>query len=103
MFTFVVFCLKPKKKRREFLEKLAKNPYTLLMYEAPHRLRQTLNELEEILGDRQVVAARELTKRFEQFVRGTLSSLQAHFAVHLPRGEFTLVLAGCPAEDGQAR
>jgi 16S rRNA (cytidine1402-2'-O)-methyltransferase len=102
MFTFVGFLPKTNKKRREFLEKLAKNPYTLLMYEAPHRLRQTLNELEEILGDRQAVAARELTKRFEQFVRGTLSSLQAHFAVHLPRGEFTLVLAGCPAEDGQA-
>ncbi|MBP2639223.1 MAG: Ribosomal small subunit methyltransferase [Firmicutes bacterium] len=97
MFTFVGFLPKTKKKRREFLENLAKNPYTLLMYEAPHRLRQTLNELHEILGDRPAVAARELTKRFEQFVRGTIGTLQDHFAAHLPRGEFTLVIAGCPA------
>ena len=97
MFTFVGFLPKTKKKRREFLENLAKNPYTLLMYEAPHRLRQTLNELQEIFGDRPAVAARELTKRFEQFVRGTIGTLQDHFAAHLPRGEFTLVIAGCPA------
>jgi len=97
MFTFVGFLPKTKKKRREFLENLAKNPYTLLMYEAPHRLRQTLNELHEILGDRPAVAARELTKRFEQFVRGTIGTLQDHFTAHLPRGEFTLVIAGCPA------
>ena len=97
MFTFVGFLPKTKKKRREFLENLAKNPYTLLMYEAPHRLRQTLDELQNAFGDRPAVAARELTKRFEQFVRGTISSLQDHFTTHLPRGEFTLVVAGCPA------
>ncbi|MBP1764328.1 MAG: Ribosomal small subunit methyltransferase [Firmicutes bacterium] len=98
MFTFVGFLPKTKKKRREFLEKLAKNPYTLLMYEAPHRLRQTLGELQEALGDRPAVAARELTKRFEQFVRGTIGSLQEHFSTHAPRGEFTLVVAGCSSQ-----
>jgi len=95
MFTFVGFLPKTKKKRREFLENLAKNPYTVLMYEAPHRIRQTLDELQNAFGDRPAVAARELTKRFEQFVRGPISSLQDHFATHLPRGEFTLVVAGC--------
>lgn len=93
-FTFVGFLPKTTKKRREFIGSLAKLPTTLLFYESPHRIKDTLAELLTGLGDRQAVAARELTKKFEQFVRGSLSSLQTYFNENLPRGEFTIVIAG---------
>jgi 16S rRNA (cytidine1402-2'-O)-methyltransferase len=73
---------------------LAEHAETLLFYESPHRLKDTLAELLAVFGDRPAVAARELTKKFEQFVRGTLSSLQLYFNENTPRGEFTLVIAG---------
>jgi 16S rRNA (cytidine1402-2'-O)-methyltransferase len=95
VFTFIGFLPKTKKKRREFLKNLARHPYTLILYEAPHRIRQTLDELLAAFGDRPAASGRELTKKFEEFVRGTLRSLQEHYATHLPRGEFTLVVAGC--------
>lgn len=99
MFTFVGFLPKTNKHRRELLAKLAKHPYTLVFYESPHRLKVTLGEIQAALGDRQAVAARELTKKFEEFVRGTLGSLGKHFDEYQPRGEFTLVVAGCPDDE----
>src|SRR5262245_53439624 len=67
---------------------------TLIFYETPHRIREALNDAREILGDRQAVVARELTKLHEEFLRGPLSELIRHFEVHEPRGEMTLVIAG---------
>jgi 16S rRNA (cytidine1402-2'-O)-methyltransferase len=96
-FTFVGFLPKTNKHRREMLTKLANHPYTMVFYESPHRVRATLGELTEALGDRQAVAARELTKKFEEFVRGSLDSVSRHFSEHQPRGEFTLIVAGRPA------
>jgi len=97
-FTFIGFLPKTNKHRRQLLGKLAKNPYTLVFYEAPHRVKATLQELAAALGDRQAVAARELTKKFEEFVRGSLVQISQHFAQNQPRGEFTLIVAGCPEE-----
>lgn len=94
LFTFVGFLPKTNKHRRELLAKLARHPYTLVFYESPHRLKATLEEIKSALGDRQAVAARELTKKFEEFVRGTLGSIGLHFNEHQPRGEFTLIVAG---------
>jgi 16S rRNA (cytidine1402-2'-O)-methyltransferase len=94
LFTFVGFLPKTNKHRRELLAKLARHPYTLGFYESPHRLKATLEEIKSALGDRQAVAARELTKKFEEFVRGTLGSISLHFNEHQPRGEFTLIVAG---------
>lgn len=94
LFTFVGFLPKTNKHRRELLAKLAGHPYTLVFYESPHRLKATLEEIKSALGDRQAVAARELTKKFEEFVRGTLGSISLHFNEHQPRGEFTLIVAG---------
>lgn len=94
LFTFVGFLPKTNKHRRELLAKLARHPYTLVFYESPHRLKATLEEIKTALGDRQAVAARELTKKFEEFVRGTLGSIGRHFNEHQPRGEFTLIVAG---------
>lgn len=93
-FTFVGFLPKTKKKRRELLEQLVKQPYTLLFYESPHRIKETLKELETAFGDRPAAACRELTKKFEEFNRSTLLGLQQHFAAVEPRGEFTLVVQG---------
>lgn len=96
-FTFVGFLPKTKKKRRELLEQLVKQPYTLLFYESPHRIKETLKELETAFGDRPAAACRELTKKFEEFNRSTLLGLQQHFAAVEPRGEFTLVVQGAGA------
>lgn len=102
-FTFIGFLPKTAKKRREVLENLVENQTTLLFYESPHRLKATLKELMEVLGDRRAVAARELTKKFEEFVRGNLLSLKEHFDINQPRGEFCLIIEGnatC-AQEGQ--
>ena len=93
-FIFIGFLPKAKKKRQELLAALAGHPYTLVFYEAPHRLRASLRELEAALGDRQAVAGRELTKVFEEFVRDSISGIRQYFEAHQPRGEFTLIVAG---------
>ena len=64
----------------------------MILYEGPHRLLKTLRELQHELGDVPAACARELTKRFEEVCRGTLSTLVTHFEQHPPRGEVTLVL-----------
>lgn len=94
MFVFIGFLPKTAKKRRQLIGELAGLPYTLLFYESPHRLESTLAELAAGLGDREAAAGRELTKKFEEFKRGTLKSLQEHFSQTQPRGEFTLIVAG---------
>ena len=94
-FTFVGFLPRKEKKRREVLVRVAAYPETLIFYEAPHRLRETLAALAATLGaERQACAARELTKKFEEFRRTTLGDLLAHYREHEPRGEFVLVVAG---------
>ena len=94
LFTFIGFLPKQKKKRRELIASLVASPYTLIFYESPHQIKKTLAELSQALGERQAVAARELTKKFEEFIRGTLGSLAKHFSECDPRGEFTLLVAG---------
>ena len=94
-FTFVGFLPRKEKKRREVLVRVAAYPETLIFYEAPHRLRETLAALAATLGaERQACAARELTKKFEEFRRTTLGDLLAHYREHEPRGEFVLIVAG---------
>lgn len=97
-FIFVGFLPKTKKKRQELLATLAHLPQTMILYEAPHRVRDTLAELNAAFGDRPAVACRELTKKFEEFVRGSIATLDQHFSVTAPRGEFTLVVAGAVGE-----
>lgn len=67
---------------------------TLIFYEAPHRLVETLKVMEEIFPKRHLVAARELTKQYEEVLRGTPQELLAYFQANRPRGEFTLLLEG---------
>ena len=94
-FTFIGFLPRKEKKRREVLARVAAYPETLIFYEAPHRLRETLAALATGLGaQRRACAARELTKKFEEFRRTTLGELLAHYREHEPRGEFVLIVAG---------
>jgi 16S rRNA (cytidine1402-2'-O)-methyltransferase len=83
-----------KKGRQTRLRELASEPRTIILYESPHRLLKSLGELLEALGDRPAAAARELTKVYEEVLRGKLSELLAHFTKNAPRGEFVLVIAG---------
>jgi len=92
-FFFAGFLPAKRPSRRARLTELRVLPATLVFYEAPHRIRETIADALEVLGDRPAVVARELTKLHEQFVRGTLSELGAHFRQHEPRGEITLVIA----------
>ena len=102
-FTFVGFLPRKEKKRRELLTRVAAYPETLIFYEAPHRLRETLDALAESLGrERQACAARELTKKFEEFRRAPLGELSDYYRENEPRGEFVLIVAGADenAADG---
>jgi 16S rRNA (cytidine1402-2'-O)-methyltransferase len=83
--------------RREALRRAKDQVGALVLFEAPHRVRESLEDMHEVLGDRPAACCRELTKRFEEVVRGTISELVAHFAENEPRGEFTIVVAGAPA------
>ncbi|KMN36971.1 MULTISPECIES: 16S rRNA (cytidine(1402)-2'-O)-methyltransferase [Lysinibacillus] len=93
-FFFYGFLNRGKKERRQQLEQLKKRQETILLYEAPHRLKDTLKDMEAILGERRIVLARELTKKFEEFLRGTLSEAVEWSQTEEIRGEFCIVLEG---------
>lgn len=93
-FLFVGFLPRRSKERRELLQEVAGLPWTLVFFEAPHRILDSLADMQEVLGDRQVAAARELTKLHEEVQRGALSGLRATLAAGDRRGEFTIVVAG---------
>ncbi|MCU0519286.1 MAG: 16S rRNA (cytidine(1402)-2'-O)-methyltransferase [Anaerolineae bacterium] len=91
-FLFVGFL--PRKHADDALHALAPIRATLVFYEAPHRLEQTLALMYETLGNRAIALCRELTKLYEEVWRGDVESAQAWVAAHPPRGEYTLVVAG---------
>jgi 16S rRNA (cytidine1402-2'-O)-methyltransferase len=94
-FTFLGFLPRRSQERRAHLLSVSHEPRTLVIYEAPHRLRACLDDLLAVLGDREACLARELTKVHEQWLRGTLSALKARYGGQDdPRGEYTLVIAG---------
>jgi 16S rRNA (cytidine1402-2'-O)-methyltransferase len=88
--------LPAKKGRMTRLESLKDDPRTLVFYEAPHRIRRTIKDLLESLGDRRAAWGRELTKIHEEYRRGRLSELQVEIEAKAPRGEYTLVVEGKP-------
>lgn len=93
-WTYLGFLPSKPKDRRALIAQCATLPTTLLILETPHRLVAALADLESGLGDRPMCAAREITKLHEEFVRGTMSEVRAHFDQHAPRGEFVLVIGG---------
>ena len=98
-FTFEGFLPLNKKNRRARLEGLAAEERTMIFYEAPHKLRATLEDLGAALGpDRPLTVCRELTKLHEEVLRTTIAGAAARFESQEPRGEFVLVAAGRPPE-----
>jgi len=93
-FLFIGFLPKKSGKRRKELEQLAEVPYTLVLYESPHRLVKTLQEIEGAFGDRIVVVCRELTKPYEEVLRGTPGELLEELTNRKIRGEITLIVEG---------
>ncbi|MBR0324578.1 MAG: 16S rRNA (cytidine(1402)-2'-O)-methyltransferase [Selenomonadales bacterium] len=100
-FHFIGFLSKQKKNRLETLARIKPIQGTLIFYESPHRLKDTLGELLDVLGDRNIAAARELTKKFEEFRRGTITELIAYYKEEAPRGEFTLIVNGAGEEEAR--
>ena len=98
-FTFEGFLPSGKKERRAALEELTGEARTMVFHEAPHRLRATLGDMAEVLGDRPAALCRELTKLHEESVRTTLEQAAAYYAANEPRGEYVLVVAGRPRQD----
>jgi len=97
-FLFLGFLPRRQKERRELLAEVAGLPWTLVFFEAPHRILESLADVEEVLGNRPMVAARELTKVHEEIARGTVRELRARLEAGDTRGEFTLVVAGAGRE-----
>jgi 16S rRNA (cytidine1402-2'-O)-methyltransferase len=91
-FVFVGFLPRRKGQRQHLLSSISDEARTIVAFEAPHRVREALTDIEEILGDRRVSVCRELTKVHEEVFRGRMSQAREHFAE--PRGEFSLVIEG---------
>ncbi|MBR1419507.1 MAG: 16S rRNA (cytidine(1402)-2'-O)-methyltransferase [Selenomonadaceae bacterium] len=91
-FTFIGFLPRTKKKRADLLSEIHSRQETLIFYEAPHRLKETLEDLFFHFGNRRIVLARELTKIHEEFLRGRISELLEQ--IEDPRGEFVIIVEG---------
>jgi len=97
-FVFEGFLPAKKKLRRERLQTLRDETRTLIFYEAPHRLKDTLDDIHELLGNREAVLAREVTKIHEEFLRGPVSTLVRELGSGEVRGEVTLIISGSAGE-----
>lgn len=93
IFTFAGFPPARQGKRRAFLADLTGLPGTLVLYEAPHRLEETLRDIGEVLGERSIVVARELTKIHEEFIRGAITDVMAAITPDKARGEVVILIA----------
>ena len=98
-FTFEGFLSVNRKSRREHLQSLKGEQRTMVFYEAPHKLRATLDDLYAAFGDRSLALCRELTKLHEEIRRTTLAQALAYYRDNDPKGEFVLVLAGAEPDD----
>ncbi len=97
-FVFEGFLPRVKKERNRVLARMKSEDRTQILYESPRRIIKTLQELQELLGDRRVAVARELTKIHEEVVRGVLPDVISHFQANNPKGEFVIVLEGTKTE-----
>jgi 16S rRNA (cytidine1402-2'-O)-methyltransferase len=95
-FVYLGFLPRKKGERRRFLDSVATEHRTLVLFEAPHRLSSSLKDIEDVLGDRRIAVCRELTKLHEEVFRSSVSQARDHFVQ--PKGEFTLVIEGFQGE-----
>jgi 16S rRNA (cytidine1402-2'-O)-methyltransferase len=98
-FYFYGFLSRSKKEKKEELEILKKQKATLVFYESPHRLKETLAVMHEILGNRNIALCRELTKKFEEFIRGSLEEILDWSIQDEIRGEFCLIVEGADDQE----
>ncbi len=98
-FSFEGFLSVNKKSRNEHLESVKNSTYTLIFYEAPHKLKNTLKDMLSVFGNRRITIARELTKKFEEIVPTTLEEANSYYAENDPKGEFVLVVEGLKPEE----
>lgn len=99
-FVFLGFPPRQRKARISWLQGISDLPFTLIFYEAPHRLADFLSDLHSVLGNRAAAVTRELTKRYEEIKRGNLAELALQYGQQSPRGEFVIVVEGAPLENG---
>ena len=96
--------LPQKKGRTKRLQELSTESRSIIFYESPFRVVKCLEQLAEVFGaERKVSVSRELTKKFEQTVRGTIAEVLEHFREHEPKGEFVIVVAGCPKPEKEGK
>lgn len=93
-FVFEGFLPMNKADRKQQLQDIKDETRTIILYEAPHKLLKTLKNLFDLLGDRTIVLARELTKKYEEFIRLSLSQAIVKYEVDSPRGEFVIIISG---------
>lgn len=99
-FTFEGFLSTSRKSRAAHLESLRNEHRTMVFYEAPHKLKRTLQDFLEFFGNREIALCRELTKLHEEIRRTTISDALEYYETEIPRGEFVLVLRGAPEKQG---
>ncbi len=100
-FAFEAFLPMDKKERKSILEELPSETRTIIIYEAPHRLKRTLEELYEVLGNRRITLCRELTKKHETAFRTDIKKILSYYETEEPRGECVLVIEGRSQKDIQ--
>jgi 16S rRNA (cytidine1402-2'-O)-methyltransferase len=93
-FLYLGFLPRRSQERRNLFAEMALLNAGIVCFEAPHRLQDMLQDALDVLGDRRIAVAKDISKRYELIVRGSISTAQAYFAEHAPRGEFTIVFAG---------
>ena len=97
-FAFEGFLPAKKQERKTKLQELKNDARTLVFYEAPHRLKESLQDMQQVFGEREIVVGRELSKVHEEFLRGTMSEVMARLADREVKGEITIVVHGCTDE-----
>jgi len=98
-FYFYGFLKRKRKEKMEELQQLVYVKDTIIFYEAPHRMKETLNAIYEVFGDRNIVLARELTKKYEEYIRGKTSDILQWIEDHEVRGEFCIVVEGSKIDE----
>ncbi len=97
-FVFEGFLPFQKKERKQVLEMILKETRTIIFYEAPHKLKSTLEDLYKAVGNREITIARELTKKFEELIHTNLENALEYYKINEPRGEYVLILSGADRE-----
>ncbi|WP_243388471.1 16S rRNA (cytidine(1402)-2'-O)-methyltransferase [Bacillus kexueae] len=100
-FYFYGFLDRQKKEKKKQLEEIKKRTETIILYESPHRLKETLQLILEIMGNRSIVVSRELTKKFEEFLRGSVEEVLKWIEENEVKGEFCLIIEGCSQEEAE--